>query len=202
MVIGYSRVPDPPARMMPLISPPDPASVNSVAARAEARSPWRNTEVTWSCTTRNAAASSVFLLGHHHTVAHVHPPGTAAVVANDCAHSRSASCPWPAPLRVAELDVVAGNLNQGVEVLLVKRVMPREHGRDLRSGHGRESYATQNGVRSSQASQTSVSPKTSTPSSVTVRLSHDRQQEVGRRAREERRRPCRGRGSRTHRPRR
>ena len=64
-------------------------------------------------------------------------PGTAAVVP---ANAPSRATPH-APARavgVADLDVVAGQRNQRVEVLLVERVMPGEDGRDLRSGHGRE----------------------------------------------------------------
>ena len=41
------------------------------------------------------------------------------------------------PVRITELDIVAGHPQQGVEVPLIQRVMPGEDGRDLRSRHDR-----------------------------------------------------------------
>src|SRR5829696_2884426 len=79
-------------------------SVSSVAASAEARSGCRNTEVTWSCTTRKAdaavelpaaevTASSTTTMPSRTYIR----PGS-ALTPDERAHSSSAVCPCAAPL--------------------------------------------------------------------------------------------------------
>src|SRR5947209_11567393 len=107
-VIGCRRVPEPPAKIIPRITKSSywtrSPSVSSVAASADVKSSCRNTEVTWSCTTRKAVAGLV-------TDSSSDAPTCSATTTPSCtyilpssavprpaaAHLRSASWPCAAP---------------------------------------------------------------------------------------------------------
>ena len=113
---------------------------------------------------------SVFLLRDDDTIADIHP-------ARDGRRGRQGADPLaqggmalPCSVRVAEFDVVTGNLSQGVKVPLVERVMPGKDGRDLRSRHSRENTPLRTACVRAMRPRPSVSPKTSISPSATSRL--------------------------------
>src|SRR5258705_10288964 len=110
----------------------------------------------------------ILLLGDHYAVMDIHPARDGGGDVQRTRPLEQCRMALACAVRVTELDVVAGNQSERVEVPLVEGVMPGEDGRDLRSRHGREG-TPQNAVRSSQRPQTASSPNISTPSSATVR---------------------------------
>ncbi len=185
------------------------ASVNSVAASAAARSSCRNTEVTWSCTTRKAVAAAPrspvtstvcssttttpsltkIRPGSMLRVESLRPPAQRVVALGRA-------------VGVADLDVVAGQRQQGVDVTGVEGVVPRQHGGHLRSRHVASLSRAQNGVRSSQPSQTDDVAEHLEAGVGRGGASHRRPAAVPWRGRAARRCPCRDRATTTRPPRR
>ncbi len=129
----------------PAHQPVRSASVSSVAASAAARSSCRNTDVTWSCTTRNAEAAvpsspvteTILLFDDDHAVVDVDPAGL-GLPSSRLRPLAQGGVPLGGAVGVTDLDVVAGQRQQGVEVACVERVVPGEDGGHLRSGHAGE----------------------------------------------------------------